>query len=190
MKMPSITFAAFLAISLFCPTEAKGNDQHKKWTLELGAQDYQTRVKAMEEVWKNGEEALVFLEELAKGDDPEIAVRAATIAQKIKMGITPDTPQKVVDLINTYLKSPEKGQIAVLGKLRDIGAFDFILKLRRLETNQRVIAQMDGIFKKFMPQAVRSFLNEEKIADAKEILGWSDEYKHMIQLGDLLQFQG
>ncbi len=152
--------------------------------------DYQTRVKAMEVIWKSGGESIAFLEELAASDDPELAIRAATIVQKVKLGINPDTPQAVVDLIDTYLKALPQGRIAALEKLRDLGEFNFILKFRRTETNPRVIGKMDGIITLLMPRIVRGFLNEEKLVEAKEVLGLSDQFKHMIQLGELLRITG
>lgn len=190
MKISSLTFVAGIAIHLIGPAIADGNAQQQKWRQELGSQDYQTRVKAMEEVWQTGEGALAFLEELTKGEDPELVTRAAAIAQKIKLGITPDTPEKVVDLINSYLKATPTGRIAAIEKLRDIGAFDYILKLRRSETEQRVVERMDGMIKDLMPSVVRAFLNEEKFTEAKEVLGLSNQFKHMIQLGDLLKTRG
>ncbi|MFT6863630.1 MAG: tetratricopeptide (TPR) repeat protein [Akkermansiaceae bacterium] len=190
MKSSLITFAAFFTICAFCSAQAEVNEQHQKWRQELGSEDFKTRVKAMEEVWKSGDEAIIFLEELAAADDPELAIRAATIVQKVKLGIKPDTPQVVVDLIDAYLKSAPQGRIAALEKLRDLGEFDFFLKLRRSETSPRVIDRMDGILMPLMPRIVRTFLNEKRFAEAKEVLGLSDEFKDMIQLGELLRVTG
>lgn len=190
MKIPSIMFAGFFAIGVLFPLGSLGDERHERWVVELGAQDFQARSKAMEEIWKSGEESLVFLEELSRSDDPELVARAKSIIQKIKLGITPVTPERVVKLIDLYLKETPKGRIAVIEKLRDLKEFEYLLKLRRNETDERVVERLDGMITQIMPRVVREFLNEKKFAEAKEVLSLSNQYQYIIQYADLLQNLG
>ncbi len=164
--------------------------QKAKWGKALGSQDYEVRVKAMREVWERGEDALSFLEELSKSEDPEIAARASVVSQKLRLGITPDTPEEVVALIDQYLESSPRGRIAVLEKLRSLEEFDFILRLRRGEQSTRVVSRMDVMIAQDMPRIVRNYLNDDQFDEAKETLGLSEKYDHMIRLGHLLDVTG
>lgn len=165
-------------------------DQKKKWREALGSQDYEIRVKAMSEVWESGESALSFLAELSKTDDPEISARASVVAQKLRLGITPSTPENVVALIDDYLKSSPRGRIAVVEKLRSLEEFDFILRLRRNEQSIRVLSRIDAMVSQDIPRIVRKYLNEDNIGGATEILALSENYEHMIHAAHLLDLTG
>ena len=165
-------------------------DQEKRWREALGSQDYGLRVEAMNEIWETGEEALSLLEELSENEDPEIAARASVLTQKLLLGITPDTSGKVLVLIDQYLESSPRGRVAVLEQLRSLEEFDLILRLRRVEKSDRVVSRMDAMIAQYMPRIVRGYLNDEKFDEAKEILGLSDKYDHIIRLGHLLDVTG
>ena len=165
-------------------------DQKKRWREALGSQDYGVRVEAMNEIWETGEEALSLLDELSKNEDPEIAARASVLTQKLLLGITPDTSGKVLVLIDQYLESSPRGRVAVLEQLRSLEEFDLILRLRRVEKSDRVVSRMDAMIAQYMPRIVRGYLNDEKFDEAKEILGLSDKYDHIIRLGHLLDVTG
>ncbi|MDA7500970.1 hypothetical protein N8486_03655, partial [Akkermansiaceae bacterium] len=165
-------------------------DQKKRWREALGSQDYGVRVEAMNEIWETGEEALSLLEELSENEDPEIAARASVLTQKLLLGITPDTSGKVLVLIDQYLESAPRGRVAVLEQLRSLEEFDLILRLRRVEKSDRVVSRMDAMISQYMPRIVRGYLNDEKYDEAKEILGLSDKYDHIIRLGHLLDVTG
>ena len=165
-------------------------DQKKRWREALGSQDYGVRVEAMNEIWETGEEALSLLDELSKNEDPEIAARASVLTQKLLLGITPDTSGKVLVLIDQYLESSPRGRVAVLEQLRSLEEFDLILRLRRVEKSDRVVSRMDAMIAQYMPRIVRGYLNDEKYGEAKEILGLSDKYDHIIRLGHLLDVTG
>ncbi len=165
-------------------------DQKKRWREALGSQDYGVRVEAMNEIWETGEEALSLLEELSENEDPEIAARASVLTQKLLLGITPDTSGKVLVLIDQYLESAPRGRVAVLEQLRSLEEFDLILRLRRVEKSDRVVSRMDAMISQYMPRIVRGYLNDENYDEAKEILGLSDKYDHIIRLGHLLDVTG
>ena len=165
-------------------------DQKKRWREALGSQDYGVRVEAMNEIWGTGEEALSLLEELSENEDPEIAARASVLTQKLLLGITPDTSGKVLVLIDQYLESAPCGRVAVLEQLRSLEEFDLILRLRRVEKSYRVVSRMDAMISQYMPRIVRGYLNDENFDKAKEILGLSDKYDHIIRLGHLLDVTG
>lgn len=190
MRKVILLLGALFALGLCASAVGITPDQKKKWREALGSQDYGVRVKAMSEIWETGEEALSLLEELSENEDPEIAARASVLTQKLLLGITPDTSGKVVALIDQYLESSPRGRVAVLEQLRALEEFDLILRLRRVEKSDRVISRMEAMIAQYMPRIVRGYLNDGKYDEAKEILGLSDKYDHVIRLGHLLDVRG
>ena len=181
---------ALFALSFSASAAGITPDQKKRWREALGSQDYGVRVEAMNEIWETGEEALSLLQELSENEDPEISARASVLTQKLLLGITPDTSGKVLALIDRYLESSPRGRVAVLEQLRSLEEFDLILRLRRVEKSDRVVSRMDAMISQYMPRIVRGYLNDENFDKAKEILGLSDKYDHIIRLGHLLDVTG
>ena len=190
MSKVMLLLGSLFALGLSASAAGITPDQKKKWSEALGSQDYGVRVEAMSEIWETGEDALSLLQELSKNEDPEIAARASVLAQKLLLGITPETSEKVVILIDKYLESSPRGRVAVLEQLRSLEEFDFILRLRRVEKSDRVITRMEAMIAQYMPRIVRRYLNDGKFEEAKEILGLSDKYDHIIRLGHLLDVTG
>ena len=190
MSKVILVLNALFASCLFASALEITPDQMKRWREALGSDDYDVRAEAMSEVWEIGEGALSFLEDLSKSDDPEIAARASVVSQKLRLGITPDTPEKVVALIDQFLESSPRGRIVVVEQLRTMEEFDFILRLRRVEKSERVISRIEAMIDQDLPRIVRKYLNEEKAEQAKEVLALSDKFDHMIQLGHLLKMTG
>jgi hypothetical protein len=190
MSKVMLLLGSLFALGLSASAAGITPDQKKKWSEALGSQDYGVRVEAMSEIWETGEDALSLLQELSKNEDPEIAARASVLTQKLLLGITPETSEKVVILIDKYLESSPRGRVAVLEQLRSLEEFDFILRLRRVEKSDRVITRMEAMIAQYMPRIVRRYLNDGKFEEAKEILGLSDKYDHIIRLGHLLDVTG
>lgn len=190
MSKVLLLLATLLTLGLFASGAGITPAQKKKWREALGSQNYGVRVEAMNEIWETGEDALALLQELAENEDPEISARASVLAQKLLLGITPDTSEKVLVLIDRYLESSPRGRVAVLEQLRSLEEFDLILRLRRVEMSDRVVSRMDAMIAQYMPRIIRGYLNNERYDEAKEILGLSDKYDHIIRLGHLLDVTG
>lgn len=190
MSKANLLLSALFALVVLAPAVEITPEQEKEWREALGSQTYDVRVKAMGEIWETGEGALSLLNALSTNEDPEIAARASVLAQKLLLGITPDTPEKVVALIDNYLESSPRSRVAVLEQLRSLEEFDLILRLRRVEKSDRVISRMDAMITQYMPLIVRKYLNDKKYDGAKEILSLSDKYEHIIRLGHLLDVTG
>ena len=167
-----------------------GDAGAEKWRKALAAESFQKREEAMKEIWLLGEKAVVFLEELEKDGDPEVAARAGMVLRRLKLGISPDTPAKFVKLIEGYWSGSKQERIRVLAQLKDQGGFEFIFPLRRMETDEMMQKAIDSLVSKELPARVRSFLNEGKREEATNLLALSDQFPHMIHLGHLLQLEG
>ena len=161
-----------------------------KWREVLGASDFAKREEAMEELWEIGDDALVVLEKLRTDRNPEVAARARMLFRKVKLGITPETPEKLVLLIENYWSGSSREKISILKQLKSQAEFDFLFRLAGMETDPMVRRSIDELVASELPKIVRGLLNEGKQERARELLGKSDQLESMINLGHLLQLSG
>ena len=162
----------------------------RDWRKVLGASDFTERESAMAELWKQGEEALAVLEKLSADRDPEVAARGRMLLRKLKMGITPDTPEKLVRQIERYWSGSSREKIAVLKELKKEGEFDLLFRLGGMETDLVVRRDLDRLVAAELPKIVRGFLIQGNLERAREILGKSQQLESMIHLGHLLELSG
>lgn len=187
MTIKKITLILSGMLGLLLPSSAQDQTgKHLLWRKALGSEDFKTRDTAMEEVWAAGQSALSFLEELTEDNDPEISLRAATIARMVRLGVTPDTPPKIIELVDGYFEASIKGKISVAEKLRDNKEYDILLRLLKMESNLGVVERMRALIAEIIPKIVRERLNANEIQGAKDILLMSDQFKHLIQYAHLL----
>src|SRR4051812_17533737 len=68
----------------------------------LGDDEFNIREEATTFLWKSGKTAQAALELAAKSDDREVATRAGEILEKVRLGIFPDTPPEVINLVRSF----------------------------------------------------------------------------------------
>lgn len=101
----------------------------------LGNDDFEVRQQASEFLWRTGKPALAQLETAAKDPDAEIRLRATLLLRKIRLGITPDTPIDVQQLIAAYYDGDRNVRQQVINDLRQRGSFQTIFALLQIETD-------------------------------------------------------
>jgi tetratricopeptide (TPR) repeat protein len=77
-------------------------EQVTGWVRDLGADEFAVREKASRALWQAGAAAEPALREALKSPDAEVARRAGEILDRFRLGIYPDTPAALVDLIHKY----------------------------------------------------------------------------------------
>lgn len=166
------------------------DETRQKWSAGLGASEFERRQTTAAEIWGSGEEAKDFLRGLVEGTDPELVNRAADLLKKIELGITPDTPQKVVALIEKYLSSGDLGKVAVLENLLSIEEYDIFLRLQRNEESVVVRDRIDDLLADLIPRILNKQLAAGKVKESIEILRLTRQFEQQLRLGNLLEVVG
>lgn len=169
---------------------SENQQEWEQWREALGADDFETRESAMADLWEMGNQAEELLTELEAVDDPEVRARAGLLLRKIRLGITPGTPKRVERLLVAYLVARPTDRIAILGKLKDEEAYEYILRLWVGETDRVALRALENLIDDIMPPMVAEFLQEKRVEKAKEVLALSNRFEHLIRLGHLLQIDG
>ncbi|MFK7850697.1 MAG: hypothetical protein AB8D78_06925 [Akkermansiaceae bacterium] len=101
--------------------------------VELASETFRDREDASNRLWELGPKALPALRSASQSDDPERAFRAAEILEKVELRISPDTPEKVLALIERYRKAPLTSKSDLLSELKGQRAYFQLLKLYSAE---------------------------------------------------------
>ncbi|MDE0835181.1 MAG: hypothetical protein OSA84_02385 [Akkermansiaceae bacterium] len=96
---------------------------------ELSSDSFQAREKATRDLWDIGRDALEDLREASRSDDPEMAIRATAVLEKIELRITPETPEVILELIRKYRALPQIQKVNSLNELKRRKAYFQVLKL-------------------------------------------------------------
>ncbi len=98
-------------------------EQVAQWVRELGHDDFDKREEASKRLWEAGRLAQAPLKEALKSDDVEVQRRAQELLDKFKWGIYPDTPAKIVEMIQRYQAGANADvKAAIILELLDLGA--------------------------------------------------------------------
>src|SRR5262245_484072 len=91
------------------------------WVRQLGARDFASRERAQRRLWEAGALAEEALKKALTNDDAEVRRRAGEVLAKFKWGIYPNTPKKVVALIEQYQSADRATRPSIVGKLFEEG---------------------------------------------------------------------
>lgn len=96
------TGAAGLAATRSATQPAITPDRIAQAVRDLGSDSWRKRDEASDFLWRAGRAAEDALRQAARSTDVETAVRAKQILEKFRYGIYPDTPPKVLELLEQY----------------------------------------------------------------------------------------
>jgi len=128
---------------------------------QLGSENYAEREQASAELWKLGDGGLDLLRKASEGDDPEVVSRARQLIRKIDLGIQPDSPQPVIDLVMAYDKGGPAERRKVLEALRAMHAYRQILKLYATEKDESYLPMLTTVVDGVAMEAARVALAAE-----------------------------
>lgn len=92
-----------------------------QWVRQLGDNDYHTREKATQLLWKAGQHAEAAIRGALDNEDPEVARRARDLYEKFKWGVYPNTPPKIAERIQRYKAGDSTAKLAIVKDLFDLG---------------------------------------------------------------------
>lgn len=72
----------------------------------LGSAKMEERESLTATLWNSGPSALPLLSKLVESDDPEVSHRASYVYQRLRMGLSPNSPPELLELTNSLQFSP------------------------------------------------------------------------------------
>ncbi len=142
----------------------------RKLVLLLGDESYQIREEATKGLWMLGEVGIAAIREGVETDDPEVAHRSRILLRRILTGITPDTPPKVVDLVQRYFRLGVAGKKAVFQELLEAEAYVQMLRIYRFEEDEESRAECAELVEKAVLPLVNKQLVGGNLDQAEAVL--------------------
>jgi len=100
---------------------------------DLGHEQFTVREQASRFLIEAGRAAEPALNEALKSNDPEVVARARRILRRFMLGIYPDTPRDVVELIGKFYRGDADAKHAALDRLMAMGRLETVMKLIKAE---------------------------------------------------------
>lgn len=163
--------APFLFFSLLlAQAEPPSKEAIAQAVKNLSADDFQDREKASEFLWRAGTAALAALEKAAAGDDFETKFRAQSILEKVRLGITPETPAEVAKLLETFRKGDLNVKINIVRTLKDKGETKTILQLLQVEKDPNFQRIAGDLYRQELDRQLPQIMAKQDYAQAEQIL--------------------
>ncbi len=137
---------------------------------DLMDEDFKVRERASHELWNLGDAALLALQQAAKSDDPEQAIRARDLLRKIQLNITPGTDPDIMEMVEKYAKASAEEKFSLLSKMMARRAWRQMLKLYATETKQDVMDKLQPLMSEIAVRAAREALSNGKDQEARDYL--------------------
>ena len=138
---------------------------------QLKAEKFELREKAELAVWTRGEEAVIELRSAMKSNDPELRFRATEIYEYIQAGIFPNTPKRILKLIEQVREAKTVDSVdEPLSELMSELAYRQIIYLYRVHTQPSVKQHLLGYASKVAPIVARGFVKKGDFEGADSVL--------------------
>jgi tetratricopeptide (TPR) repeat protein len=160
-----VVLAATIATQLVAVPPSTAGEKIARWVTQLGDDDFQRREEASQRLWEAGEAAEAALRAVADSTDAEVSRRARDILNRFKWGIYPETPKKVVELINQYQAGDRGANGALIKELFENGAAGCkaVLKIARAEDDAGIRRRMFAQISNEMSRSVPMLLAEDDL---------------------------
>ncbi|MBC7856521.1 MAG: hypothetical protein IAF94_24080, partial [Pirellulaceae bacterium] len=168
--------APFLVVSLLLAQaearvlEAPSADAIAQAARDLAADDFKVREKATDFLWRAGAAAIPALEKAAAGDDFERKFRAQSVLDKVRYGITPETPADIAKLLETFRQGNLSVRRSILEKLRNKGETKLILLLLRVEKDPDFQQVAGEIYRAELDRLLPQLIAKQDFAQVEQIL--------------------
>jgi len=174
-------FTALLAIiSLMIPPEhlaqeaqlkeAPSREQILKTIEQLSSDDFKLREKAMQAVWQMGHAAEPFLREAIKNGNAEMRYRGGKVLEEFDLGLYPETPKKIVKLVNQFRKGGAAEREMAIAELAQIGETKLLMKLVKRERDPGIRKMVAQIVSRNITEEVPSHIINGKYQQARDLL--------------------
>jgi hypothetical protein len=176
-----VVFGAFLLSALALaqtpvPQGPPSADEIAAAVRRLGDDEFSVREQASAFLWKAGKSAQAALEAAADSDDREVAIRAKEVLDRVKLGITPDSPPELIHLVFSFQRGAIDHKRTVLAQLRQKQQQTTMFTLIRNEPDEAVRKQLAREFVMDSRRVVIDLVAAGDVSGAEEMLSWTASF--------------
>lgn len=138
---------------------------------ELASRNFKTRQAASDRLWRFGHHAESALLLAARSSKLEVARRAEAVLEKLRLGISPDTPKHLVGQIRSYMLGDSRIRYGVINELLTANELGTIVRLMRHEKEE--------------PQ--QQYLANAVLSQSRRIIGENLDAENQLHFEQLLE---
>jgi hypothetical protein len=152
--------------------QAPTDEEIAKAIRQLGDDDFATREKASQFLWLAGKAAEPQLKQALNNPDAEIKSRAKKLLDKLRFGVSPDTPKDIADLITRYRAADSNGKLALVQELlkKGLPGYQAVLRFAEGEENLADRQAVQQHLERESRLAAAALIAEGNAATAEELL--------------------
>lgn len=171
-RMAGAVAVLLAAVHAAPAAEPVTEDQIAAAAAQLTDGSFGVREQARGFLWRAGAPARAALEAATRSDDPEVALGAAGILWRLRVGIGPDTQPEVVGLIDRYRDGTPETRRDVLEQLIDRDAVDKAVALLAAEPGAVQQDLMREVLRSLPDQAVAAII-QGRLDRAERLLAFA-----------------
>ncbi len=138
---------------------------------QLGDDSFAVRQKATEWLWQAGPAAEPHLRAALKSTDPEVRTRAASVLDKLRFGLRPDTPPEIAVLIDQFRHGSNiTVRQQALAALQTKGQWSVVLALLRGEQDPQQRQQLAAVISADAGKLLRPLIEQGDLDQAEQVL--------------------
>jgi len=137
----------------------------------LGDDSFAVRGSSMTELWSRGTKILPELRRVAESNnDPEVSSRIEELILYVSAGVLPNSSDEVKRLVLDFSQGKIDTKLTILGKLMEIGQWQQVLYLAKLEKNPEYRKKMSSQVRAAASGSAQRAIAAGKMDLAREIL--------------------
>ena len=145
-------------------------DNILKTIKKLSSPDFKTRESATQDLWKLGRSAEHLLREAITNGNAELKYRGTKVLEEFELGLYPDTPKEISELINNYRSGNVSEKEAAIIKMAELGQTKLLMKLVRREKNPGIRKLVAQIVSRNISEQIPKLILENNLNQASELL--------------------
>lgn len=167
-----LTLLLVAGLALASNREVPTEGEIAKAIRQLGDDDFATREKASQFLWLAGKSAEPQLKQALDSPDAEIKARAKKLLDKLRFGVSPDTPKDIAELISRYRAADSNGKLAIVQELlrKGMPGYQAVLRFAEGEENQADRQAVRTHLERESRLAAAALIAEGNAATAEELL--------------------
>ena len=152
------------------PTTVPGKEEILKTINELKSDDFKVREAATKRIWQMGRIAEPYLRQAVAQDSAELFYRGKKILNEFKLGLYPDTPENIRNLVQTYrTRSIQDKELAINNLIR-LEETDILIRLVKQENDPNIRATVATRIAADVEKKAPELIFSDQLEEAEELL--------------------
>ena len=136
----------------------------------LKSDDFKVRETATKRIWQMGRSAEPYLRQAVAEDSAELHYRGTKILSEFKLGLYPDTPEKIRDLVQTYRTGNDNAKELAINNLIEMGETGILIKLVKQENDKDLRASVATRIAANVDEAAPKLIFNDQLKKAQDLL--------------------